>query len=107
MKIRFYNGRILAMDGDMEVRRGEVWVQGNRIVYVGEDGVQEGGKAGSQAVLRGEMSWDREIDLDGNLIMPGFANAHTHSAMTFSGPMRMTCLCRSGWRSRCFQWRQS
>lgn len=36
MKIRFYNGRILAMDGDMEVRRGEVWVQGNRIVYVGE-----------------------------------------------------------------------
>ena len=50
MKIRFYNGRILAMDGDMEVRRGEVWVQGNRIVYVGEDGVQEGGKAGSQAV---------------------------------------------------------
>ena len=56
MKIRFYNGRILAMDGDMEVRRGEVWVQGNRIVYVGEDGVQEGGKAGSQAVLRGEMS---------------------------------------------------
>ncbi|MCI9533273.1 MAG: amidohydrolase [Lachnospiraceae bacterium] len=83
MKIRFYNGRILAMDGDMEVRRGEVWVQGNRIVYVGEDGVQEGSKAGSQAVLRGEMSWDREIDLDGNLIMPGFANAHTHSAMTF------------------------
>ena len=25
----------------------------------------------------------REIDAQGNLIMPGFKNAHTHSAMTF------------------------
>ena len=27
--------------------------------------------------------WDREIDARGYVIMPGFKNAHTHSAMTF------------------------
>ena len=27
--------------------------------------------------------WDREIDGNGNLLMPGFKNAHTHTAMTF------------------------
>ena len=26
--------------------------------------------------------WDREIDCAGNLLMPGFKNAHTHSGMT-------------------------
>ena len=29
------------------------------------------------------IKWDREINLNGNLIMPGFKDAHTHSAMTF------------------------
>lgn len=72
MNIRFYNGRILAMDGDLEIRRGEVWVEGNRITHVGP--------AEEAPTIR---SWDREIDLNGNLIMPGFADAHTHSAMTF------------------------
>ena len=27
--------------------------------------------------------FEREIDLKGNLLMPGFKNAHAHSAMTF------------------------
>ena len=33
--------------------------------------------------LNEEEKWDEEIDAEGNLIMPGFKNAHTHSAMTF------------------------
>lgn len=73
MNIRFYHGRILSMDGSMEVIEGEVWVEGNRISYVGSG--------------TGDMPdmpvWDREIDAGMNLIMPGFKNAHTHSAMTF------------------------
>ncbi len=28
-------------------------------------------------------NWDRQINGEGNLLMPGFKNAHTHSAMTF------------------------
>lgn len=70
MNIRFYHARILAMDGTMDIIQGEVWVEGNRISYIGP------GK-GNPPV------WDREIDAKGNLIMPGFKNAHTHSAMTF------------------------
>ena len=30
-----------------------------------------------------KIAWERQIDAKGNLIMPGFKNAHTHSAMTF------------------------
>lgn len=70
MNTRFYDARILTMDGTMEVVRGEVWVEGNRITHIGP------GK-GRPPV------WDREIDAKGNLIMPGFKDAHTHSAMTF------------------------
>jgi 5-methylthioadenosine/S-adenosylhomocysteine deaminase len=29
------------------------------------------------------LIFDRELDLKGNLIMPGFKNAHAHSGMTF------------------------
>lgn len=70
MNIRFYNARILTMQDSCGIIRGELWVLGNRISYVGE------GKETDQV-------WDREIDADGNLLLPGFKNAHTHSAMTF------------------------
>ncbi len=90
MRIRLYNARVLAMDGDMEIRRGEVWVDKNRIVYVGPekpftDGSDETENSSRRMSVSGqeEDKWDREIDLEGNLVMPGFINAHTHSAMTF------------------------
>lgn len=79
MNIRFYHAGILRMERDeassMEVLPdGELWVRGNQIVYVGREGEKR---------LQKEEVWDREIDLQGNLILPGFCNAHTHSAMTF------------------------
>lgn len=70
MNTRFFNAKILKMDVSMELMEGEVWVEGNRISYVGP-GREE------------HPVWDREIDAQGNLLMPGFKNAHTHSAMTF------------------------
>ncbi|MBQ6540215.1 MAG: amidohydrolase, partial [Oscillospiraceae bacterium] len=68
--IRFYNGKVLTMDGSFEIANDEVWVDGTRICYVGKtpDELPE---------------FDRQIDLKGDLLMPGFKNAHTHSAMTF------------------------
>ena len=67
--IRFYNGKVLTFKNGVEITDDEVWVDGNKIVFVGKN---YNGKA------------DREIDLNGNLLMPSFKNAHTHSAMTFA-----------------------
>lgn len=72
MKIRFYNARILSMKDNMDIIDGELWVEDNRISYVGPD-----------SSSRMCPAWDREINVCGNLLMPGFKNAHTHSAMTF------------------------
>ena len=69
--IRFYNGKVLSMDGGMDIADGEVWTDGDRISYVGTP--------------KEEMPlFEREIDLKGDLVMPGFKNAHAHSAMTFA-----------------------
>lgn len=67
--IRFYNGKVLALKNGVEITDDEVWVNGSKIVFVGKN---YDGKA------------DREIDLNGDLLMPSFKNAHTHSAMTFA-----------------------
>lgn len=72
MRIRLFNGKVLGLMDGVEVFEGEVWVEGERIVYCGKgDEVPEG------------VEFDREIDLKGNLVLPGFKDAHTHSAMTF------------------------
>ncbi len=68
MKIRFYNASVLTEAGK-EIFNGEVHTDNDRIVYVGTE--------------KGDGTFDREINLNGNLIMPSFKNAHTHSAMTF------------------------
>lgn len=71
--IRFYNGRILTLKNGFDIMdNGEVWVNGNKISYVGKT---------KESIEN--IGFEREIDLNGNLLMPGFKNAHTHSAMTF------------------------
>lgn len=70
MNIRFYNARILTMKDQEDIFMGEIWIKDNRIVYVGDGKKDE------------TPAFDREIDCKGNLLMPGFKNAHTHSAMT-------------------------
>lgn len=67
--IRFYNGKVLTLKNNMEITNDEVWVDGNKIVFIGKGCNKKA---------------DREIDLSGNLLMPSFKNAHTHSAMTFA-----------------------
>jgi 5-methylthioadenosine/S-adenosylhomocysteine deaminase len=55
---------------DESVIDGELHTDGERITYVGEAAVPN-------------QAFDKEIDLGGKLIIPGFKDAHTHSAMTF------------------------
>lgn len=59
------------MEEGREIFPGEVWIEGDTISYVG------------QAPEETEVLWDYEMDGEGNLLMPGFKDAHTHSAMTF------------------------
>lgn len=75
MNIRLYNANILTMETDKPIFNGEVWVTDERIVFVGN-------KEEAQNFRR-EGQFDEEIDCKDNLLMPGFKNAHTHSAMTF------------------------
>lgn len=78
MNIRLYNAKILTMEND-QIIEGEIWIQNERILYVGDGSNTENvyAKIKLQSIV-----WDREIDCEGNLLMPGFKNAHTHSAMT-------------------------
>ena len=69
--IRLHNALVMPMTSDCSVFRGEVWTDGGRIAYAG-------------APRAGELpAFEREIDLNGDLVLPGFKNAHAHSAMTF------------------------
>jgi 5-methylthioadenosine/S-adenosylhomocysteine deaminase len=71
--IRIYNAKILTLEENADPFDGELWVDGTKIRYVGGENKEEAGK----------YSWERQIDAKGNLILPGFKNAHAHSAMTF------------------------
>lgn len=70
MKLRLFNARIMTMEIPGEIFRGEIRIEDEKITYVGQELAVE------------EEVFDREIDCGGNLLMPGFKNAHTHSAMT-------------------------
>lgn len=69
MKIRIHNAKILTMEDGKEIFDGEVWVEDNKIKYIGDK--------------KEKIEFEREIDAKQNLVMPSFKNAHTHSAMTF------------------------
>lgn len=79
MNIRLYNARILTMEKDREVFEGEIWVKNDKIAYLAEYGRQKPDEIVEDIP---KIFWDREIDCKGNLLMPGFKDAHTHSAMT-------------------------
>ena len=64
--IKFTNG--LVLDKDFNIIEKDVYVNNDKIVAIGK---------------YNEIP-DETINLDGNLLMPSFKNAHTHSAMTFA-----------------------
>ena len=69
MKTLFHNAKILTMKDD-KIIQGDLLVVDKRIAYIGKDASEY-------------APFDRVIDCQGNLLMPGFKNAHTHSAMVF------------------------
>ena len=69
MKILFHNARILTMENE-NIIEGDLLTLDNRIAYIGKD-------------ASAFAPFDRVIDCHKNLLMPGFKNAHAHSAMVF------------------------
>ena len=64
--IKFTGG--LVLNKDFQVVETDVYVDGNKIAGMGDCGLKA----------------DSVYNLNGNLLMPSFKNAHTHSAMTFA-----------------------
>ncbi|MBQ7584613.1 MAG: amidohydrolase, partial [Lachnospiraceae bacterium] len=70
-RIRIYNAIMITMeDGSDILKDGVLTTEGERISYVGSTENEPHG-----------VQYDREIDAGGNIIMPGFKDAHTHSGM--------------------------
>jgi putative selenium metabolism protein SsnA len=66
------NGRLVTLDEeDRFIESGSVYIEGNRIVEVGE-------------FAPGSYSADRTIDARGSLVMPGLINTHHHLYSTFA-----------------------
>lgn len=71
MKTRYFNARLLTLADGADITMGELHTENDKITYVGS------------AENAPRDNFDSEIDVGGNILMPGFKNAHTHSAMTF------------------------
>ncbi|MCR5656205.1 MAG: amidohydrolase [Butyrivibrio sp.] len=79
MRIRFFNAKILSMKEGCDIFEGELWTSNDKIIYCDKtDKIEDYYRDNPESML----VFDREIDCHGNLLMPGFKNAHTHSAMT-------------------------
>lgn len=68
--LRFYNGKIMSFENGLKLTDDELWTDGGIISYIGPS------RADAPV-------FEREIDLKGDVLMPGFKNAHTHTGMTF------------------------
>lgn len=75
MRIRFYHARLISFNnGDTEVKENmQVGIEDGKILFVCPD----------HDTKHTIYTWDTERDCEGNLLLPGFKNCHTHSAMTF------------------------
>lgn len=89
MNTRIYNARILTMETECDMTKadcfdnfalkpvfeGEVHIKDNRIDAI----IKYADKP-----YKCTKAFDRQINAKGNLILPGFKNAHAHSPMTFA-----------------------
>ena len=62
------NAKLVTMD-EKDYFNGQIFVENNKIVFVGEE-------------YKGKLKADKTVDAKGNIVMPGFVNAHAHTAMS-------------------------
>lgn len=83
MNLRFYHAYILTME-ENEAASGEreLWVRDDRIAYIGRPADESERERNMRRCGILPHGFDREIDCEGDVLMPGFKNAHAHSGMT-------------------------
>ncbi|MCM1538038.1 MAG: amidohydrolase [bacterium] len=83
MNLRFYHAYILTLE-EHEAESGmrELWVRDDRIVYIGQPADEADRARRMKQHGIAPHGFDREIDCAGDVLMPGFKNAHAHSGMT-------------------------
>lgn len=74
MKIRFFHARMIDMCGKAPklTDAAELHVEDDKITY-----------AGKASDAPHSLDWDKQVDCENNVLLPGFKDAHTHSPMTF------------------------
>ena len=86
MKTRLYNAYVITCNDKFDIyENGEVWIEDDLITYVGKP------KSGFMA--------DRTINCLGDIVMPGFVNAHAHVPMQVMRGMAEEN-CFQGWWNR-------
>ena len=74
MRTRIYNARILTMEEGRKIFKGEIQIEDGQISCVKPcDGAEDINKG----------IWDKDINAQGNLFLPGFKVANSNSPMTF------------------------
>lgn len=85
MNLRFYHAYVLTLEeseNETESPMRELWVRDDRIVYIGQPADEKERECMLRQCRIMPHGFDREIDCAGDVLMPGFKNAHAHSGMT-------------------------
>lgn len=88
MKVKFSNATVVTVNENFDViLNGDVVVENNIITYVGSH--KDSGE-----------QYDKVISCDGNIVMPGFVNAHSHAAMTLFRGMGDEVVFEEWWKKQ-------
>lgn len=83
MNIRLFHANIMSMKDDCSiVHNHEIWIREGKIVYMGKPESYQDMEEHMRSCRILPHGFDKSIDCEGDILMPGFKNAHAHSGMT-------------------------
>ncbi len=83
MNIRLFHADIMPMEVDCRIKENhEIWIKDGKIVYLGKPSTYREMETDMRLCGILPHGFDKAIDCGGDVLMPGFKDAHAHSAMT-------------------------